>query len=166
MKWPVGPGNTTETAFLPGRGRPQRAVILLHKCETAATGPQWHWRVHHVEPIQEDTLACVLHSFCAGTEAALSSGLCGPPSPGTSASHPLPPELKCNPAPVTAKRFLSAAANLSRFSYRCEPISSIESKKKKTPHHSNYLSWPELQVTFPAPHKLLLGEHLGGQDSF
>lgn len=144
MKWPVGPGNTTETAFLPGRGRPQRAVIMLHKCETAAMGPQWHRRVHPVEPIQEATLACVLQSSCAETEAALSSGLCGPPSPGTSASHPLPPELKCSPAPVTAKRFLSATANLSRFSYRCEPISSIESKKKKRkkkdPYHSNYLS--------------------------
>lgn len=85
----------------------------------------------------------------AGAEAALSPGLCRPSSPGTSAAHPLPRELKCSPAPVTAKRFLSASANLSRFSYRCEPINSME-RKKGTPHHSNYLSWPELQVTFPS----------------
>lgn len=133
MKWPVGPGSTTETALLPGRGRPQRAVILLLRCEAAATGG--------LGGIGESTLGgrpgghAGLRSllFWAGTEAALSSGLRGPPSPGTSASHPLPPELKCRPAPVTAKRFLSEAANLSRFSYRCEPISSVEGRKEPSP---------------------------------
>lgn len=91
-------------------------------------------RAHPAEPSPGTMPGPASGLLHAGTEAALSPG----PAP---ARGP-----KCSPEPGHC---LSAAANLSRFSYRCEPINSVE-RKKGTPHHSNYSSRPELQVTFPS----------------
>ena len=36
-------------------------------------------------------------------------------------------------------------------------------REKGTPHHSNYLSWPELQVTFPSSTEVAVGSTLVGR---
>lgn len=59
--------------------------------------------------------------LCAGPEAGLSPGPCGPPSPGTSAAHPPPWELKGSCARVTAQRCLPPATIYQRSATAVRP---------------------------------------------
>lgn len=139
MKWTIGPGSTTETALLTCRARPQRAVILCTQRRAAALGLGHHaGDLARSSPSQDDARAGGLLLLCTGTEMALSLRLCCPPSSGPQ----LPtfcPGNRSAALPRSPERCLSASANLSRFSYCCEPINSM-GREKGAPHHSNYLS--------------------------
>lgn len=164
MRWAIGPGSTTETALLTCRGRPQRAVILCTQRREAALGLSRSGGDHRAQPspgpCQGQRLSCPVQ----GTEVALSPGWCyptileTPPPPRGPASAPRGAKVEPHTRSL-AQRRLSAAANLSRFSHRCEPISCMEGKKG-TPHHSHYSSQPELQVTFPGSTEVAEGSTL------
>lgn len=160
MRWAIGPGSTTETALLTCRGRPQRAVILCTQRRAAALGLSRR-REPTVPspargPCQGQRLSCPVQ----GQRWLCHLGGAIHPFWGPPVARPLPRGAKVEPHTRSlAQRRLSAAANLSRFSHRCEPISCMEGKKG-TPHHSHYSSQPELQVTFPGSTEVAEGSTL------
>lgn len=92
--------------------------------------------------------------LCAGPEAALSPGPCGPPSPGTSAAHPPPWELKGGRARVTAQRCLPRPQSISAR----PPLGARHvPAKRQEPRPQTSFTPPELRVTSPHPRELPRG---------
>lgn len=129
------------------QGRPQRAVILCTKA-SGSLRPQWWWRAHPAEPIPGTMPGpAFVPALCRDRGGFVTWPL----------SSTQPRNLHCPPFALRTEVQPCPGHRLAVPFSVCQSIKTqlplwthqLHGKEKRNPHHSNYLSWPELQVTFP-----------------